>query len=83
MDSQLIRDRDGKPIHALVPVGEHERLLRAAEDLADLAVHDAVKDQGTVPAELVHRIMDGENRVLAAIARALEVDLDDPVPPMD
>ncbi|MCZ6524624.1 MAG: helix-turn-helix transcriptional regulator [Alphaproteobacteria bacterium] len=119
MDSQVIRDRDGKPIYALVPIEEYDRLLRAAEDLADLAVHEAVKDQETVPAELVYRIMDGENRVrawrnyrglsqdglarrvdvsqaylssietgksdgsvrvLAAIARALEVDLDDLVP---
>ena len=119
MDSQVIRDRDGKPIYALVPIEEYDRLLRAAEDLADLAVHEAVRDQETVPAELVYRIMDGENRVrawrnyrglsqdglarrvdvsqaylssietgksdgsvrvLAAIARALEVDLDDLVP---
>lgn len=119
MDSQVIRDRDGKPIYALVPIEEYDRLLRAAEDLADLTVHEAVTDRATVPAELVYRIMDGENRVrawrnyrglsqdglarrvdvsqaylssietgksdgsvrvLAAIARALEVDLDDLVP---
>ncbi len=113
---------DGKPIYALVPIEEYERLLRAAEDLADLAVHEAVKDQETVPAALVYRIMDGEHRVrvwrehrglsqealarragvtqaylssietgksdgsvrvLAAVARALEVDLDDLVAPAD
>ena len=34
MDSQVIRDRDGKPIYALVPIEEYDRLLRAAEDLA-------------------------------------------------
>ncbi len=122
MDSQMIRERDGKPISALVPIEEYERLLRAAEDFADLAVHEAVKDEETVPAELVYRIMGGENRVrlwreyrglsqdeldrrvdvsqaylssietaksdgsvrvLAARARALEVELDDLVPALD
>jgi DNA-binding XRE family transcriptional regulator len=122
MEPQLVRDSDGKPIYALVPIEEYERLIAAAEELEDIAAFDAAKDQETVPAALVYRIMDGENRVrvwrehrglsqdglarrvgvtqaylssietgksdgsvrvLAAIARALEVDLDDLVAPAD
>ncbi len=63
MEPQLIHDSEGKPVFAILPIEEYERLLRAAEDLNDLAVHEAVKDEETVPAELVYRIMDGENRV--------------------
>ncbi len=66
----MIRERDGKPIPGPVPIEEYERLCRRAQDLANLTVHGAVKDRETVPAEIVpaeivHRIMEGENRVPA------------------
>ena len=64
----MSRERDGKPSHGLVPIEEDERLCRGAEDLADPTMHDTVTDRQTVPAEIVpaeivHRIMAGENRV--------------------
>ena len=116
MGHQTIQGPDGKPLYALVPIGEYEALLRAAEELEDVAAYEAAKDDETVPAELVYRLAEGENpvrlwrkhrglrqgalarragilqsylsdiesgkadgslRVIAAIARALEVELDD------
>ncbi len=115
MEPQLIRDRDGRPVYAVLPIDEYERLLEAAEDLEDAAAFEAARHEETFPAELVDRLHEGENRVrlfrehrglkqrelaarigisqshlsdieigrsqgslrvMAAIARALEIDLD-------
>ena len=120
MEIRMIPDKDGNPLYALVPVEEYERLVRAAEELADAAAFDAARDQEKVPAVYADRLLDGENpvrvwrqyrgltqrelavrvgvtqahlseielgksegslRVMTAIARALEVDLDDLVAP--
>jgi DNA-binding XRE family transcriptional regulator len=52
---------------AVIPLTEYERLVEAAEDLADVRAYDEVTrrlasgEEELVPAELVNRILDGEN----------------------
>jgi len=52
---------------AVIPLSEYERLVEAAEDLADVRAYDeatrrlASGEDELVPAELVNRILDGEN----------------------
>ncbi len=120
MEPNLLRDRDGKPLFAILPYDEYQRLLLAAEDLADNAAYLAHKDDEKIPAAFAERLIDGENpvrvwrqyrqltqtalaaragitqsdlseiesgksegsvKVLAALAHALAIDLDDLVPP--
>jgi ribosome-binding protein aMBF1 (putative translation factor) len=115
MATQVIRDKDGKPLYALVPIKEYERLMALDEKREDIATAEAAKDDETLPSEIVERLIEGENRVrvwrqyrglrqrelaerigisqshlsdieigrsdgsfrvMAAIARALEIDLD-------
>lgn len=52
---------------AVIPLTEYERLVEAAEDLADVRAYDeairrlASGEDELVPAEMVNRILDGEN----------------------
>lgn len=52
-----------------IPKAEYERLLEAAEDLADIAAYDraraalAAGDEELVPAEFANRLIAGENPV--------------------
>lgn len=52
---------------AVIPLTEYERLVEAAEDLADVRAYDeamrrlAAGEDELVPAETVNRILDGEN----------------------
>jgi DNA-binding XRE family transcriptional regulator len=52
---------------AVIPLTEYERLVEAAEDLADVRAYDeathrlASGEDELVPAELVNRILDGKN----------------------
>ncbi|MGZ8387944.1 MAG: helix-turn-helix domain-containing protein [Rhodoplanes sp.] len=52
---------------AVIPLTEYERLVEAAEDLADVRAYDeamrrlASGEDELVPAETVNRILDGEN----------------------
>src|SRR5688500_20258342 len=52
---------------AVIPLTEYERLVEAAEDLADVRAYDeamrrlAAGEAELVPAETVNRILDGEN----------------------
>jgi len=52
---------------AVIPLTEYERLIEAAEDLADVRAYDEVMrrlasgEEELVPAALVNRILDGEN----------------------
>ena len=52
---------------AVIPLTEYERLVEAAEDLADVRAYDeamrrlASGEDELVPAEIVNRILDGEN----------------------
>jgi len=54
---------------AVIPLAEYERLVEAAEDLADVrAYDDAMRrlksgEDELVPAEVVNRLLDGENAV--------------------
>ncbi len=65
-EPQLVYGPSGDALYALVPVAEYEKLKRAAEDIADIkAANEAlVGDRADlIPAEVVHRIADGENPV--------------------
>lgn len=52
-----------------IPKAEYERLLEAAEDLADIAAYDRAKaalaagDDELIPAEFANRLIAGENPV--------------------
>lgn len=65
-DPQCVYGPGGEALYALVPVAEYERLKRAAEDIVDIkAANDALLGDRAdlIPAEVVHRIADGENPV--------------------
>ncbi|MCE7997331.1 MAG: helix-turn-helix transcriptional regulator [Rhodobiaceae bacterium] len=65
-DPQLVRGPGGEALYALVPVAEYEQLKRAAEDIVDIkAANEALLGDRAdlIPAEVVHRIADGENPV--------------------
>ena len=60
---QVICSSDGEPLYTLVPVAEYARLRRAAEEIDDVkASSNATLGDSTdlIPAEVVHRIADGE-----------------------
>ena len=63
MEPNLLRDRDGKPLFAILPYDDYQRLLLAAEDLADNAAYLAHKDDEKIPAAFAERLIDGENPV--------------------
>jgi DNA-binding XRE family transcriptional regulator len=52
---------------AVIPLTEYERLTEAAEELADVRAYDDAKrrlasgEDELVPAEIVNRILDGDN----------------------
>lgn len=51
---------------AVLPVGDYERLIELAEDKADILAAERAEERRNageeyVPAELVNRILDGEN----------------------
>ena len=48
-----------------IPVAEYDRLLAAAEELADIAAFDraVAKNEEGMPHEVLRRIIDGENPV--------------------
>lgn len=61
-----IIERDGKPEWAVIPYAEYERLQALAEEAEDVRAYDqAVRALGageeTVPAEVVRRLVAGEN----------------------
>ncbi|AWY99996.1 MAG: helix-turn-helix transcriptional regulator [Rhodobiaceae bacterium] len=65
-EPQLVYGPSGEALYALVPVTEYERLKRAAEDIVDIkAANEALLGDRAdlIPAEVVHRIADGENPV--------------------
>jgi DNA-binding XRE family transcriptional regulator/PHD/YefM family antitoxin component YafN of YafNO toxin-antitoxin module len=73
MDSEMnkptiIKSPSGDRL-AVIPLAEYERLVEAAEDLADVrAYDDAMRrlksgEDELVPAEVVNRLLDGENAV--------------------
>lgn len=68
MKPQIIK-KDGKPEYAVIPYDEYRRLIEDAEMLADVRAFDAARKavaagaEELVPAELVDRLLDGENPV--------------------
>lgn len=65
-EPQLVYGPGGDALYALVPVADYEQLKRAAEDIVDIkAANEALLGDRAdlIPAEVVHRIADGENPV--------------------
>ena len=68
MNVQIIK-KDGTPEYAIIPFEEYERLMERAEMLEDIQDFDRAMlaiEQGSeelVPAEMVNRILDGENPI--------------------
>jgi transcriptional regulator with XRE-family HTH domain len=65
-EPQLVYGPGGEALYALVPVADYEQLKRAAEDIVDIkAANEALLGDRAdlIPAEVVHRIADGENPV--------------------
>jgi transcriptional regulator with XRE-family HTH domain len=65
-EPQIVHGPSGDALYALVPVAEYERLKRASEDIADIkAANEALLGDRAdlIPADVVHRIADGENPV--------------------
>jgi DNA-binding XRE family transcriptional regulator len=63
--AQIIRDRNGKPAFAVLPIEEYERLLEAADEAAGVLAFDAymADPPETFPAELAERLLNGDNPV--------------------
>lgn len=68
MKPQII-NKDGKPEYAVVPYDEYRRLVEDAEMLADIRDFDSARKalvtggEELIPAEVVDRLLDGENAV--------------------
>lgn len=64
MTTQFIEE-DGKRKFAVIPIDLYERMLDALDDREAVRAYDAFKadPQEMLPAEMVDRIIDGENRV--------------------
>ena len=67
-DHQRIAGPDGETLFVLVPTADYDALRRASEDLEDLRAAGATLALGSegpapVPANVAHRIADGENPV--------------------
>lgn len=62
---QIIRDGNGKPAFAVLPIDEYERLLEAADEAASLRAYDAYKAARpeSFPEEIASRLIDGEHPV--------------------
>jgi len=64
-----IIEKDGHPEWAVIPYGEYERLLEAAESMDDVRDYDAVKKALTsgseelVPSDVADQLLNGENPV--------------------
>lgn len=68
MKTQIIK-RDGKPEYAVIPYREYRQLVEDAEMLANVMDFDAAQRalqagaEELVPAQVVDRLLDGENPV--------------------
>jgi DNA-binding XRE family transcriptional regulator len=63
--AQIIRDVNGNPAFAVLPIDEYERLLEAADEAAGLHAFDAYKaiHPETFPDEVASRLLNGEHPV--------------------
>lgn len=67
MKPQII-NKDGKPEYAVIPYDEYRRLLADAEMLADVKAFDSARKalsagEEAIPAEVVDRLLDGDNAI--------------------
>ncbi|OGT89037.1 MAG: XRE family transcriptional regulator [Gammaproteobacteria bacterium RIFOXYA12_FULL_61_12] len=67
MSAQII-EQSGKPEYAVVPWDEWQAIMERLEELQDIVDADAAKaairgGEETFPAELVDRLLSGENKV--------------------
>lgn len=62
---QIIRGSDGKPAFAVIPYGDYERLLDAADEAAAGRAYDAYKATRpeTFPDSVAERLIAGENPI--------------------
>ena len=83
MNAQII-EQDGKPVFAVVPFAEWQALLQRLEARQDIDDAHAARDGESLPAELVNRLLDGDDHplrvwrqyrglTLAALAAQVEV----------
>ena len=63
--AQIIRDQNGKPAFAVLPIDEYERLLEIADEAAGIRAFDAYKATRpeTFPDEVASRLLNGEHPV--------------------
>lgn len=66
MKVQII-EKEGKPVFAVVPIDEWQRITEALEDKADLAAvrRSIERSEEAIPLEIVDRILDGDNSLKA------------------
>ena len=61
--SVQIIEKDGRPEYAVVPIDEYRRMVASLEESADrVAIDRALRENAagdTVPAEVIHAILDG------------------------
>lgn len=63
--AQIIRDGNGKPAFAVLPIDEYERLLEAADEVLANRAFDAYKtiQPETFPDHVAERLLNGEHPV--------------------
>lgn len=63
--AQIIRDDNGKPAFAVLPIAEYERLLEAADEAVGARAFDAYKatQPETFPDDVAGRLLNGEHPV--------------------
>jgi hypothetical protein len=63
--AQIIRDQNGNPAFAVLPIDEYERLLEVADEAASIRAYDAYKatQPETFPDEVASRLLNGEHPV--------------------
>ena len=63
MTVQYIAGKDGRPAFAVIPVGEYEGLLEAAEDSAARAAFVRSREEERTPHDVVKALVGGANAV--------------------
>ena len=63
--AQIIRDQNGNPAFAVLPIDEYERLVEVADEVASIGAFDAYKatQSKTFPDEVANRLLNGEHPV--------------------
>lgn len=61
MNVQILKDKKGRPTHAVIPFAEYERLRAGStEDIALIAAGEAARGEETYPADVAGRLAAGE-----------------------